>query len=61
MAWKGRADRRPEQPLTKGERRAQRQEAVRNRMPQHGKDLGLAVGNALVRRAQATTKPRKPR
>jgi hypothetical protein len=60
MAWKGRREPPSEHPLTRGERRAQRKAAERQRMPQHGKALGIVVRNALLRRAGATT-PRKPR
>ena len=37
--------------LTRAERRQQRQDAERRRMPQHGKGMGVMVGNALLRRA----------
>ena len=46
---------RPERPsadeITRAERRAERRAAERGRLPQHGKGMGLMVGNALLRRA----------
>ena len=36
--------------LTRAERRQQRQEAERQRMPQHGRGLGVMVRNAILRR-----------
>ncbi|GEM_PF-7075239 len=36
--------------LTRAERRQQRQEAERQRMPQHGRGMGVMVRNAILRR-----------
>jgi hypothetical protein len=43
--------------LTRAERRQQRQDAERQRMPQHGKGIGVMVGNAILRRAERAAKP----
>lgn len=36
--------------LTRAERRQLRQEAERQRMPQHGRGMGVMVRNAILRR-----------
>jgi hypothetical protein len=45
--------------LTRAERRQQRQDAERQRMPQHGKGMGVMVGNAILRRAKGL--PKRPK
>lgn len=41
--------------LTRAERRQQRQEAERQRMPQHGRGMGVMVRNAILRRIRKGT------
>ena len=36
--------------LTRAERRQRRQEAARQRMPEHGRGMGVMVRNAVLRR-----------
>ena len=53
-AQRGRADR-----DVRAERRQRRQEAERQRIPQHGRGMGVMVRNAIMRRLkeeQATSK-----
>jgi hypothetical protein len=44
---------------TRAERRQQRHDAERQRMPQHGKGMGVMVGNAILRRAKGTSRRTK--
>ncbi|HEY8744024.1 MAG TPA: hypothetical protein VIU62_13035 [Chloroflexota bacterium] len=43
--------------LTRAERRQQRQEAARQRMPQHGRGMGVMVRNAILRRIKDDESP----
>jgi len=45
--------------LTRAERRQRRLDAERQRMPQHGKGMGVMVGNAILRRAKGL--PNRPK
>ena len=56
METRQRAGRERADELTRAERRQQRQDAERQRMPQHGKGIGVMVGNAILRRAEGRPK-----
>jgi hypothetical protein len=59
MATRHRAGRERGEELTRAERRQRRQDAERQRMPQHGKGMGVMVGNAILRRAKGL--PKRPK
>jgi hypothetical protein len=46
--------------LTRADRRRRRQEAERQRMPQHGRGMGVMIGNAILRRAAKAARRKGP-